>query len=96
MGLIADLFGAADTMATSFGRALAAVGAVPVVVNGRSPENLSAAMLLLIPASAAAFVSLLSGARHLPRESALMLAKLRAAPAGTPPPKPNAPAPPGP
>lgn len=83
MGLIADLFGAADTMATSFGKALAAVGAVPVVVGGRSPENLSTALLLLIPAAAAAFVSLLSGARHLPRESALMLAKLRAAPPGT-------------
>lgn len=96
MGLIADLFGAADTMATSFGQALAAIGAVPVVVGGRSPENLSAALLLLIPASAAAFVSLLSGARHLPRESALMLAKLRAAPGKAAPtsPPPNAPAPP--
>lgn len=91
MGLIADLFGAGDTMATPFGRALAAVGATPVVVGGRSPENLSAALLLLIPAAAAAFVSLLSGARHLPRESALMLAKLRAAPAGATPSKPAAP-----
>jgi len=94
MGLIADLFGAADTMATPFGRALAAVGATPVVVGGRSPENLSAALLLLIPAAAAAFVSLLSGARHLPRESTLMLAKLRAAPAGASPP--GSAAPPGP
>ena len=91
MGLVADLFGDVNTMATPFGRALAAVGATPVVVNGRSPENLSAALLLILPASAAAFGALWAGSRHLPRESALMLAKLRAAPAGAPAPKPAAP-----
>jgi hypothetical protein len=80
MGWVADTFGQADSMATPFGRALAAIGAVPKAQPGRDAENLTAALLTALPALVIAGIVLLSGARHLPREMALMLAKLRAAP----------------
>jgi hypothetical protein len=80
MGWVIDTFGQADSMATPFGRALAAIGAVPVVQPGHDPENLTAGMLVVVPALAIAGIVLLSAVRHLPRETALMLAKLRAAP----------------
>jgi MFS family permease len=80
MGWIADTFGEADSMATPFGQALAAIGAVPSAQPGHDPENLIAALLTAIPALALAGFVLLAGARHLPREMALMLAKLRALP----------------
>ena len=53
--------------------------------------NLTAGMLVVLPAILLGGVVLLAGARHLPREMALMLAKLKAAPAAalaTPPPAP--------
>ncbi len=80
MGWIADTFGQPDTMATPFGRALAAIGAVPRAQPGHDPENLTAALLIAVPVLLIAGVVLLSGARHLPREMALMRAKLRAVP----------------
>jgi MFS family permease len=80
MGWVIDTFGQADSMATSFGQVLAALGAVPVAQPGRDPENLTAGMLVTLPALLIAGTVLLAGARHLPREMALMLAKLRAAP----------------
>jgi predicted MFS family arabinose efflux permease len=80
MGWAVDTFGEADSMATVFGRALAAIGAVPSLEPGRDPENLTAGMLVVIPALLIASVVLLAGSRHLPREMALMLAKLRANP----------------
>jgi MFS family permease len=80
MGWVADTFGQADSMATPFGHALAAIGAVPKAQPGRDPENLIAALLTALPALLIAGVVLLSGARHLPREMALMLAKLRSWP----------------
>jgi MFS family permease len=80
MGWVADTFGQADSMATPFGQALSAIGAVPVAQAGRDPENLTAALLTALPALLIAGIVLLSGARHLPREMALMLAKLRAVP----------------
>jgi MFS family permease len=80
MGWVADTFGQADSMATPFGQALAVIGAVPKAQPGRDPENLVAALLTAVPALLIAGVVLLSGARHLPREMALMLAKLRAIP----------------
>ena len=46
MGWVADTFGQADSMATPFGKALAALGATPVVVAGREPENITAALLV--------------------------------------------------
>jgi MFS family permease len=75
MGKVSDLCGQADTMASSFGRILRAIGAVPV--EGR---NLSAGMLVVVPAVLLGGVVLLAGTRHLPREMSLMLAKLKAAP----------------
>jgi MFS transporter, Spinster family, sphingosine-1-phosphate transporter len=87
MGWVVDTFGQADSMATGFGRALAALGAVPVAQPGRDPENVTAGMLVVIPALLISGTVLLAGARHLPREMALMLAKLKAAPrrlGGTP------------
>jgi hypothetical protein len=80
MGWVIDTFGQPDSMATGFGQALAALGAVPVVQPGRDPENLTAGMLVIIPALVISGIVLLSGSRHLPREMALMLAKLKAAP----------------
>jgi MFS transporter, Spinster family, sphingosine-1-phosphate transporter len=80
MGWVVDTFGEADSTASIFGRALAALGAVPVAEPGRDPENLTAGMLVVIPALLISGIVLLAGSRHLPREMALMLAKLRAVP----------------
>jgi MFS family permease len=80
MAWVAETFGQADSMATPFGRALAALGAVPKAQPGRDPENLAAALLTAVPALLIAGAVLLAGAWHLPREMALMLAKLRAMP----------------
>jgi MFS transporter, Spinster family, sphingosine-1-phosphate transporter len=85
MGWVVDTFGQADSMATVFGQALAALGAVPVVQPGHDPENLTAGMLVVVPALLISGIVLLSGSRHLPREMALMLAKLKAAPGGRSP-----------
>ena len=80
MGWAIETFGQPDTMATPLGRLLAAIGVAPVRQSGRDPENLMAGMLVVIPAMLIASTVLVAGARHLPREMALMLAKLRAAP----------------
>jgi MFS family permease len=88
MGWVASVFGQTDTMATAFGKVLAALGATPRDVAGREPENIAAALLVIIPALAIAAVVLLAGAWHLPRETALMIAKLRAAPPNSYPPQP--------
>ena len=80
MGWVADTFGQADAMGSVFGKALAAIGAVPTTRDGHPPENLIAGMLVVIPAVVLSGVVLLAGARHLPREMALMLAKLKASP----------------
>ncbi len=80
MGWVIDTFGQRDSMATGFGQVLAALGAVPVAQPGRDPENLTAGMLTVLPALLISGAVLLAGSRHLPREMALMLAKLRAAP----------------
>ncbi|HEX8204200.1 MAG TPA: MFS transporter, partial [Isosphaeraceae bacterium] len=75
MGYISILCGQADTMATPLGRALAAVGARPV-----GGTNLGAGMLVVVPAILLGGLVLLAGARHLPREMALMTARLKAPP----------------
>jgi len=80
MGWVSDTFGQDDSMATPFGRALAAIGATPKAQPGHDPENLVAAVLTAVPALVIAGVVLLAGGRHLPREMAFMIAKLRAAP----------------
>ncbi len=80
MGWMIDTFGQDDSMATIFGRGLTAIGATPMLQPGHDPENLTAGMLALIPALLIAGIVLLAGSRHLRREMALMLAKLRAVP----------------
>ena len=50
MGWVADTFGQKDSMATGFGRALEAIGARPAVRPGLDPQNLTAAMLVVVPA----------------------------------------------
>jgi predicted MFS family arabinose efflux permease len=85
MDWVIDTFGQPDSMATVFGQFLTAIGAVPVVQPGRDPENLTAGMLAALPALVISGAVLLAASRHLPREMALMLAKLRASPARRPP-----------
>jgi len=80
MGWVIDTFGQADAMSTSFGHALAAIGAVPVALPRQDPQNVTAGMLLVVPALLISGIVLLAGSRHLPREMALMLAKLKALP----------------
>jgi MFS family permease len=80
IGKVADMFGNRDTMLTVFGRAFAAIGALPTVRPDHPPENLTAGMLVLVPALLISGIVLLAGARHLPREMALMLANLKAPP----------------
>jgi hypothetical protein len=80
MGWVADTFGQKDAMGSVFGQALAAIGALPTSQPNRPPENLLAGMLVVVPAVAISGLVLLAGARHLPREMALMLAKLKASP----------------
>ena len=84
VGWVADYCGQADVMASWFGRLLAAVGAVPAQPNPKlPPQNLLAGLLITVPAIFISGVVFLSGARHLPREMALMLAKLKFVPAAT-------------
>jgi hypothetical protein len=80
IGLVADTFGQRDAMESSFGQVFAAIGAVPTLKPGRPPENLTAGLLVIVPAVLISGIVLLAGARHLPREMALMLANLKAAP----------------
>jgi MFS transporter, Spinster family, sphingosine-1-phosphate transporter len=81
LGWVADTFGQKDAMATGFGVALEALGARPASRPGLDPQNLTAAMLMVVPVLLIAGSVLLAGSRHLPREMALLLAKLRATPA---------------
>lgn len=80
MGWVVDAFSDAEAMTTPFGKLFALIGATPTRRPGHDPENLTAGMLVVIPAMLIAGGVLAAGARHLPRESALMLAKLRAVP----------------
>jgi MFS family permease len=83
IGKAADLFGDPETMATSIGRVLESIGAVPTQVAGQPPENIVAGLLGVVPALLLSGGVLLAGTRHLPREMALMQAKLKAAPRKT-------------
>lgn len=85
IGWAADKFGDADMMKTSIGQFLHRIGADPTQVAGQRPENIVAGLLLLTPALLLSGVVLIAGARHLPREMALMRAKLKAAPPGNTP-----------
>ena len=79
IGLVADYTGQPDVMATWVGDLLRPLGAVPTIPEGQDhPQNLLAGLLIVLPAIALSGVVMLAGARHLPREMALMLARLRA------------------
>jgi MFS transporter, Spinster family, sphingosine-1-phosphate transporter len=80
IGKVSDLFGDPERMATSFGRALSSIGAEPTQAAGGPPENIVAGMLVVVPALLISGIVLLVGARYLPREMALMRAKLKASP----------------
>jgi MFS family permease len=80
IGKAADMFGDPETMNSSIGRVLKTIGAVPSQVAGQPPKNLVAGLLILIPALLLSGIVFLAGARHLPREMALMRAKLKASP----------------
>ena len=80
IGWVSDTFGKRDSMASVFGEWLTMIGAVPTARPGQFPMNLKAGMLVVVPALVMSGLVLLAGARHLPREMSLMLAKLRARP----------------
>ena len=80
MGWVIDTFAQRDSMSTGFGQFLMVLGAVPVAQPGQDPQNLTAGLLSVLPALLISGIVLLAGSRHLPREMALMLANLRAAP----------------
>ena len=80
IGKTADLFGDPETMASTIGQTLKSIGAVPTRVAGQAPENIVAGLLVVVPALLLSGIVLLAGARHLPREMALMRAKLKASP----------------
>jgi hypothetical protein len=61
------------------------LGALPSISSETGkPQNLLAGMLVAVPAIPLSGLVLVSGARHLPREMALMLARLKAAPVQEP------------
>ena len=81
VGWVADYCGQPDTMATGFGRFLTSIGAVATPGEpGQPPQNLLAGLLVTVPAILISGIVFLAGARHLPREMALMVAKLKASP----------------
>ena len=82
IGKAADMFGDAELMASPIGRFLTSIGATATQVGRQAPENIVAGLLLVVPALLISGIVLLAGARHLPREMALMRAKLKAAPSG--------------
>jgi sugar phosphate permease len=84
IGRAADMFGDHETMASGIGRILQAIGAVPTQVPGQPPENIVAGLLIVVPALLLSGIVFLAGARHLPREMALMEAKLKASPRTAP------------
>ncbi len=80
MAWISDTFAERDAMGSVFGQALAAIGALPTHRDGYSPQNWVAGLLVAIPAVVLGGSVMIAGARHLPREMALMLAKLKSRP----------------
>jgi predicted MFS family arabinose efflux permease len=77
MGAVSDYFGQPSLMHTPFGDLLRTMRFAPVEIQGR-PTNLGAGMLVVVPAVLLGGVVLLAGMRHLPREMALMRARLAA------------------
>lgn len=79
IGLISDRFGAETAMKSTIGQWLTAIGATPTLRGDMAVgRNLLAGLLILVPAILLSGLVLVSGARHLKREMAHMLAKMRA------------------
>ena len=79
VGYISDMFGDPEFMTSTLGKFLDSIGASPTLMpDGKTYRNLSAGLLITIPAVFLSGVVLMSGARHVPREMALMLARLKA------------------
>ncbi|GIW89157.1 MAG: MFS transporter [Isosphaeraceae bacterium] len=76
MGAVSDYFGRLSVMQTPPGQLLARLGFVPVRFDGQW-RNLGAGMLVVVPAVLLGAIVLLAGVRHLPREMALMRARLQ-------------------
>jgi len=79
VGYFSDTFGDPELMKTSFGGLLQSIGATPTPSpDGKGFRNLTAGLLITVPAVFLSGVVLFAGARHIPREMALMLARLKA------------------
>ena len=77
IGKVSDSFGDPAMMAGTLGRALTVFGATPTQVDGSRPENIVAGLLIVVPALLISGIVLLLGARYLPRDMALLQAKLK-------------------
>lgn len=79
VGYISDLFGDPEVMQSAFGSLFESIGATPTPkLDGNSMRNLTAGLLVTVPAVFISGLVMFIGARHLPREMALMLARLKA------------------
>jgi len=79
VGIFSDMFGDPELMKTPIGGLLESIGATPTPSpNGKGFRNLTAGLLITVPAVFLSGVVLFAGARHVPREMALMLARLKA------------------
>lgn len=79
VGYISDLFGDPEVMQSAIGSAFESIGATPTAMpDGKSFRNLTAGLLITLPAVFLSGLVMFIGAKHLPREMALMLARLKA------------------
>jgi MFS transporter, Spinster family, sphingosine-1-phosphate transporter len=78
VGYVSDLFGDPEVMQSSIGKFFESIGANPTPLpDGKSLRNLTAGLLVVVPAIFLSGLVMFIGARHLPREMALMLARLK-------------------
>lgn len=79
VGYVSDMFGDPEVMQSSLGRFLESIGAgATLMPDGKTHRNLTAGLLITLPAVFISGLVMLIGSRHLPREMALMLARLKA------------------
>jgi hypothetical protein len=79
VGYFSDMCGDPEFMKTSLGGLLESIGATPTKSpDGKGFRNLTAGLLVTVPAVFLSGLVLFAGARHVPREMALMLARLKA------------------
>lgn len=78
VGYISDLFGDPEVMQSALGQAFESIGASPTPqADGKTLRNLTAGLLITVPSVFLSGLVMFIGARHLPREMALMLARLK-------------------